>query len=337
MFVFEGGLRNIKSNVKTGTGFVLGIKDEAVKSIFYLADEKLIRDFVYSLLEKRDLKKVVSHETFKLEYGPNDIPVKNANERRASVDILFKINERVLLNIEVNTWHKNVILLRNCCYAMRLFTGEMERGNKFDEKNALIQINLTSGKKSDRIYRRYTIKDDSNTEYIQNFVIYEFYVDNLKKCWYDRLEIKDVKKRIINYSTIDRFAGLLALVLDDEEIRKMIESDFISEKSRNILRYIEGRMIEMNIKTNLFTWLSPEKDIEMIQNGLIEEAKDEGERIGLSKGEKIGLSKGEKIGRYDERRQLVKKMLNDGLDPSFIKKYVKMSMSDINKIKTTII
>ena len=312
----------------------MGIKDEAVKSIFYLADDKLIRDFVYSLLDKRDLKNILSSELFKLEYGPNDIPVKNANERRASIDILFKINERVFLNIEVNTWHKKIILLRNYCYAMRLFTNEMERYNKFDEKTVVIQINLTSGKKGNKIYRRCTFKDDSNEEYIQNFVIYEFYLDNLKKCWYDRLEIKN---KIKNNAIINRYAGLLALVLNDEEIRKMIKLDYISEKSRNILKYIEERMIEMNIKTNLFTWLSPEKEMEMIRNGLIEEAKDEGERIGLSKGEKIGLSKGEKIGRDDERKQLVKKMLLDGLDPSFIKKYVKMSLTEINKIKTTII
>ena len=80
-------------------------------------------------------------------------------------------------------------------------------------------------------------------------------------------------------------------------------------------------MIEMNIKTNLFTWLSPEKEMEMIRNGLIEEARDEGEKIGIAKKEK----------------QLVKKMLLDGLDPNFIKKYVKMSLTEINKIKTTII
>ena len=322
------------SNVLTIDGNALGIKDDAFKSLLYRADESVVRNFILSLLNEKDRKKFLSEGIEKIESRPNDIPIRKMGERHDAIDILFQINEAIRFNVEANTRYTSGIVKRNGCFAMKIYVNAMESGNVFSDKHVVIQINLNIGMPSDkRICHRYTLKDEDSKEYIQNFVIYEYNLDKLKKCWYDRNKINDMSLKRENDELISRYASLIALVLDMDELRELSKSNLISEENLKIIKYIEGRMKEMNSKQSVFGWFTPEQEEEMLRNSMIEEAKDEGERIGLSKGERIGRERQKK----DSELKLVKKMLLDGLDPSFIKKYVKMSLTEINKIKTTII
>ena len=106
----------------------------------------------------------------------------------------------------------------------------VERGEDYDEKIEVIQINFTYGMMSnfqekyqylfdDKDYRIYEIKDKDGKNFVNNFKIYEFNMDYYMKFWYDK-----------NEEMIEKYKFFIMMNLGLSDLEKISKKDKVIGK-----------------------------------------------------------------------------------------------------------
>ena len=101
--------------------------DYLSKSIFK-RDEKFLRQFLNSQL-KSSLDINFLNKKIKIRLSNNELPKENKNEHQNKVDILLYVNEKILINIEINTETFKSIYGRNFIYLLKLTVSTFKSGD----------------------------------------------------------------------------------------------------------------------------------------------------------------------------------------------------------------
>ena len=99
------------------------------------------------------------------------------------------------------------------------------------------------------------------------------------------------------------------------------------------MELFEKEIKRLNQNQKFTEFMSAEEEEEKLQKTLIEDARNDGEKMGLEKGEKVGLKKGEKVGKMKEQFKIAKNMLKNNMSKEVISKITELSIAEIETLK----
>lgn len=271
-------------------------------------------------------------ETLNLDLTPNDIninilnnemPVDKRNEFKKIADIFIKINDNILLNIEVNRKSYEDMAIRNSRYIGKLIDMEIynERDYKLLREKEIIQLNINSLEKNKYCKRKLVMYDEENNEiFSKNPKIFLKYVENYRDLYYNG----DRKRETIWYAFIASrtYTECYSILLElfDEIKAKKVMKEVIALNSNDYL---------------IHDWENDKlNEIELIN--ATKRAEEKGVEKGIKKGIKKGKEEGKKEGISIGKEELIKNMLNKNMDINLISEIANISLERIEEIKKNI-
>ena len=278
--------------------------DPVTNQKFYKAGNDMLFKSVFSDKRNRDLLERIIEVTVgkkvKIIKDPlmQELIKPKINNKKKTLDVLVEDENKIQYNIEINMSNYNTLSRRNASFIFSKYTQDLKEQDTYDKMHTFIQINLTSGLSKDYpekcIYK--LIDKESEREYIDNLIIYEYNLDKLLEICYNE-DKKDYKI-------------LAALICGKNDLHKMCKGDKILEK-------LESEVIRMNSDKKFVGLMSEEEEAEKLQKTLISEAKHEGHAEG---------SKQEKI-------EIAKNMIKENTDIEFICKVTGLTKEEIESLR----
>ena len=235
-----------------------------------------------------------------LEIKKTELLSGNVNIKDKRVDaVVYAGNKKI--DIEINSQDKDYVKPRNTAYICNMYQSHTLVGELYDEKTAIVLVNLTWGLGSKESKKtKYMIMSEDGKQYVKNFIIYEINMDYFDKLWYSKNE-EEIKKNMY----------LIMLNLDKKELEAMPKD----KRDKIVDKYITNVTI-VNDNPEFQKYMSEEEDKRKIQNSLISEAKNEGISQGIS----------------EEKNNVAKNLLSMNMPIEDISKATGLSLEEIKNI-----
>ena len=272
--------------------------DRAFKEVFLKENNK---DLLKTLIEK-----VLKIKIKEIKLRPNERNQDNIRIKRKTYDALVKTENKVI-EIEVNAnANEEYVNPRNMSYISDLYSHNTLKGEEYDDKTEIVQINFSYNLKDKEKIREYYVQDKSNKKYVENFRIIEINMDYFVNLWYTNKE-----------EEINKYKILIMLGLEKEDLKKLSKEDKVVSKYMNELNKI-------NEDPEFREYMTYEEDQRKIFNSRMSAAT----RKGLQKGIQKGIT--------ERNIEIAKKMLKENLSTEEILEITDLSIEELNKIKKEI-
>lgn len=272
--------------------------DRAFKEVFMKEDNK---DILSKLLESILDIKIKDIKYLNVERNNGNIYIKG---KRFDLYLETNIGK---IQVEVNAEMNKYVHPRNTGYICNVYSGYVLKGEEYEEKTKIIQINLSYGLKDEEKIRVYKLQDDKGKLYVENLYIYEINMEKYKEIWYSKKE-----------EEIEKSKYIIMLDLKEEELKEL------SKKDKEIGKYME-EIKKVNEDPEFYEYMSAEEDARKIQNSLKREWREEA----LAE----GLAEGIKEGKIETSISIAKKMLSDKFDLETISKYTNLPIEKIKELE----
>ena len=152
--------------------------DKAVKTV--LINEK------YKPVVSKILSDILEEPVTILEFLLNELPSNNFHSKSNRLDVIAKLTDGTLINIEVNSSYSRYVKLRNLLFYTAMYSQLVEVGNDNYSEVKTIQVNLNFEMGDNKgLKRRSKIRyEDTNEIYDDSFEIIDVNIDKYKKLWY---------------------------------------------------------------------------------------------------------------------------------------------------------
>ena len=290
--------------------------DRAFKEVFLKESNK---DLLKALLEK-----VLNVEIKELQVKPNERNQDNLMVKRKTYDALVK-TEKEKIEIEVNAnADEKYVNPRNLSYICDLYSHHTLKGEKYDEKTQIVQINFSYNLKDNKEkIREYYIQDDSKKKFVENLKIIEINMDYFVNMWYTK-----------NEKEIDENKILIMLGLEGKELKNLSKEDKVVSK------YME-ELNKINEDPDFREYMTYEEDQRKIYNSRMSEAEEKGLEKGMKKGLEKGMKKGFEQGIEKGIEQgieqgmikVAKELLGHNVDIDIILSSTGLSKTELEKLK----
>ena len=139
--------------------------------IFDLAFKKVFGDIKHKERLELLLSSILRKDVKVIEIMNNEIIGDNKKDKRNAVDLVCMINDRYLVNVEVNTSYQDYIKNRNLLFLFRLASKELKSGEKYKDISKTIQINLNTVNTNGKYFSKYMICNvDGSKEILTNMI-----------------------------------------------------------------------------------------------------------------------------------------------------------------------
>ena len=284
--------------------------------------------------------RLILNSDYKREYKEHTIIVTSeridtvisshkVGEKTDELDMVLRINRDIICNIEVDTNYSVRCSTKSFGYLANIYV-ESRKNYK-----TVLQFDLARGipEKFRRQKRKVYYHSNDNFVNIRNFVSYLIDIDYVLKFWYDDDE-----------QGISKYAFLIMLTLGKDDLVKLSKCEYLTEEDRYYVSKFGRRVIDMNKRDTITLYFTREEANEYVHQLELEDAREagvkEGKALGhsegLIEGRNEGLVLGEQIGTEKAQNEMVSKMLSDGVNRDFIKKYVNMPLEKIREIESSI-
>lgn len=288
-------------------GFLL--YDNSIKHIFIEKPQILAR-IVYGIIggDENLLSKVKVLNTGTVK--------RNLSEKGLHKDILLDMDEKMFLNIEANKDDFDEDkLFRNFIYFLRIIEGyyfdmhkRKKNGEEILERPRIVQVNLNSG-------RPYENVDFANFQLL-NKGINRVLIDNLE-IWL--IDVELCYKMVYNGCKVTKMHYLAAIFYAKnlKEINFLLKMGGIEETYRkDLINMIEKKSEDLNFMSNI----EMEENFEDRLKIKYVTGKAEGRAEGREEGREEGRTEGHSAGIIEARENMVKEMMNEGLNYDLISK-----------------
>ena len=267
-------------------------------------NERFLKSFLEELLEIK-IEKIEIITEYTLEQLAKE-------EKGGRLDLEAKINNEIIVNIELQIRNQKDIEKRTLYYAARLITENSKTGEQYERLKQIIMINILD-------YELLEFK-----EYISDTVTVinkhrEYETIKNQKFYY--IELPKFRKAKIDIN--DKLNQWIALIDDDKE---MVEMAITKNKT---IKEAKEEVDKLTADPNLRGILKLRDKWERDYYNDIGCAKDEGRE----EGERIGRNEGEKIGREEEKQEAAIAMFKLEMDMNNIMKVTKLTKKELEKIK----
>ena len=291
------------------------LKNDIIFKTFFTrkGNEIFLIDFLEALL-KIKIKEIKIKEEVNLE-------MLAVEEKGGRLDLQAKLNDGVIVNIELQMRNNINIKERTTYYSSKVISRETARGTKYEDINKVIMINILGYNllEFDEYISETVVVLDKHREY-----------EVLKGIKWYFIELPKFRKRNPNMNEkIDQWLAFL----DDsnkEAIEMAEKKNKTLKKAREEMEYLTGdeavrRLAELREK-----W-----EMDYISGmGLAEErGKKKGIKQGKEEGMREGIKEGVREGKKEEKRKIAKKLLEKGVTLSEIQEITGLEIEEIKNLK----
>lgn len=255
----------------------------------------------------------IDYEKAKVEFLNPELLPTEIEEYFKTLDFNIRINDNIVVNLEINNDRFNNVKGRNYVYLSKVITGLLKEGDNPNSINKyqIYQININGNKKDIKRGRReaLNIYTDNNKKYMKNIKIITIslaYYKNLLYTEYEKLNKKEKIYACLLSESVDELGNILNGEIDENLRKKIIK---------------EVKDIKMNIK---FT----RQEIKGLENLQIAEHEIKAEKKGYKKGIKQGIEQG----AVQSKREIAQSMLKENLSLDLINKITGLSMETIKNM-----
>ena len=254
-------------------------------------------------------------------------PIEIYSNPYVEFDLYVSLPDMVI-NVEANNRKRNE---KSFAYAGKSYYENYD-SKKEKVKKKVIQLNLNNYEKRGKEIEEVVPKDSVNAKYLQNFVIYEYFLPAIKELCYD--EVDERTKKLISWSVILLEKDISKV---EREVMKVLTKEDVPgfiEKMRKLCEEEKAEEFWENYHANVDNInhiIKTEKELSK------KEGISEGKTIGKKEGLKEGKAAGLREGINKEREQIVKKMLNINLPIELIISSTGLTYEEISNIKNNVI
>ena len=233
-----------------------------------------------------------------------ELEVKFLKERRKIVDSLVLVNDKLYVQLEVNSSMGKEIYSRNFCFFSNIISTKTVKAENYslDEEFIHIDLSYRLGKKR-KVIEEYKVRNkEAMRNYVENVKLIEINMDKILNIWYT----KDEKQ-------IEKYKYFIMLCLNRKNLEKLSNK---YKGDKYIMKYQE-KVIKLNENEQFRRLVSYEEDFKFRENT----AYINGEKKGQKKGIKQGIEK------------VAQNMLKDGCSVSSVAKYTNLSEKTISELQ----
>ena len=309
-------INNSLSNIQDSNGFYYGITDKIFKSIIF-DDMDMMKWFTSKLVGKK-LDKITVRNV--------EPPVHFKKEKGVRMDVVLEIDENTFVDIEANSSYRKELHMKNFHYLSSLYTQLVLNGEKYEEERRIIHYDITLGlpKKYKNEVEEIHYQNMEGYKYLRSIVTYIQNVDKIKTHWYNEEE-----------EEIRKYAHILMLVLNEEELNKLVE--YAESKDKKYIERFREALVYMNKDIRFRRVISREQEERFMNNGQMERMRKEGEQIGYARGIEQGIEQGHNAGIADAQKETITNMIKDNLPLETISKYVNLPLQKVKQIVSIIV
>ena len=279
------------------------VYDREFKSFASIYSKELV-DFIISLCE-------LNIECNNYNLINNKITTFYEDDKLMVTDLVYQLNDKIFLNIELNTSKSKYLMYKNLLYIYKILLSNQNKGKKYKDVT-IIQVNfdLYSFKDMDKVKNVIKVMNKDNLkEYLNTFTIFHLELD---KAWNNEYNVSEEGIRFLRMLSSRSKILNKYLARDNLFLKKVAK--FMEEYS--------------NSSDNLLYYNQKELD-DYIKESELEDSYNSG----LSKGKSLGLSEGKNLGKQENSIEIAIKMLEDGMSLGTISKYSGLSKEEILKLK----
>ena len=279
------------------------VYDREFKSFASIYSKELV-DFIISLCK-------LNIECNNYNLINNEITTFYEDDKLMVTDLIYQLNDKIFLNIELNTSKSKYLMYKNLLYIYKILLSNQNKGKKYKDVT-VIQVNfdLYSFKDMDKVKNVIKVMNKDNLkEYLNTFTIFHLELD---KAWNNEYNVSEEGIRFLRMLSSRSKILNKYLARDNLFLKKVAK--FMEEYS--------------NSSDNLLYYNQKELD-DYIKASELEDSYNSG----LSKGKSLGLSEGKNLGKQENSIEIAMKMLEDGMSLGTISKYSGLSKEEILKLK----
>ena len=307
------------------------LKNDIIFKTFFSrkGNEDFLKDFLNALLG-------IEIETINIKEEVN-LEQLSAMEKGGRLDLQATLNERQIVNIELQSKDMGNFRVRTVFYASKMISREVVKGTDYDDVEKTILINIL-GYEMFPQYEDYISKTSIVLEKHKECEV----MDDIQ-WWF--IELPKFRKTHPDMNV--KINQWLAFIDDeDKELVEVAEKkNKVLKKARKEVEYLTGdaavrRMAELREKWDLEYAVSMDyakkKGLEDGKKQGIKEGKEQGIKEGKEQGIKEGIEEGIQIGERNNQIKTAKEMLNQGIADDLIIKITHLSAKEIENIKKKI-
>ena len=291
--------------------------DYMFKSLF-IRRQDFLKDFLMEVL-KKDLGK--KDKDIVISILNNETIKDNYNEFKKIADVFLKLNDDILLSIEVNRVKYEYRKTRNDRYIGKLIDSQVSKESDYSDLfyKKIIQLNINALEKNKICSEREIVQYDKITKKIicENPKVYIKYIENYRELYYNG----DRKRETIWFAFFSTRTYVEAynilLELYDEKKAQILMEEVIVLNSNDAL---------------LHEW-EKEKFIAYETYCATMDATKEALAKGMEKGIEQGIEQGIERGMENESNEIIKNILSKNMDINLISEVTNKSLEEIKKIE----
>ena len=274
------------------------VYDREFKSFASVYSKELV-DFIISLCK-------LNIECNNYNLINNEITTFYEDDKLMVTDLIYQLNDKIFLNIELNTSKSKYLMYKNLLYIYKILLSNQNKGKKYKDVT-VIQVNfdLYSFKDMDKVKNVIKVMNKDNLkEYLNTFTIFHLELD---KAWNNEYNVSEEGIRFLRMLSSRSKILNKYLARDNLFLKKVAK--FMEEYS--------------NSSDNLLYYNQKELD-DYIKESELEDSYNSG----LSKGKSPGLSEGKNLGK----QEIAKKLLAKGTSISEVSEITGLTKEKIENL-----
>ena len=274
------------------------VYDREFKSFASIYSKELV-DFIISLCK-------LNIECNNYNLINNEITTFYEDDKLMVTDLIYQLNDKIFLNIELNTSKSKYLMYKNLLYIYKILLSNQNKGKKYKDVT-VIQVNfdLYSFKNMDKVKNVIKVMNKDNLkEYLNTFTIFHLELD---KAWNNEYNVSEEGIRFLRMLSSRSKILNKYLARDNLFLKKVAK--FMEEYS--------------NSSDNLLYYNQKELD-DYIKESELEDSYNSG----LSKGKSLGLSEGKNLGK----QEIAKKLLAKGTSISEVSEITGLTKEKIENL-----
>ena len=274
------------------------VYDREFKSFASIYSKELV-DFIISLCK-------LNIECNNYNLINNEITTFYEDDKLMVTDLVYQLNDKIFLNIELNTSKSKYLMYKNLLYIYKILLSNQNKGKKYKDVT-IIQVNfdLYSFKDMNKVKNVIKVMNKDNLkEYLNTFTIFHLELD---KAWNNEYNVSEEGIRFLRMLSSRSKILNKYLARDNLFLKKVAK--FMEEYS--------------NSSDNLLYYNQKELD-DYIKESELEDSYNSG----LSKGKSLGLSEGKNLGK----QEIAKKLLAKGTSISEVSEITGLTKEKIENL-----
>ena len=247
-----------------------------------------------------------------LDIVPKDIKILNSEligrpykDKNVRVDLIVELEDGTKINVEVNSEVTNKLIKRNLYYLFRNITKDVMPKSVSAKINRHIQINLDHGGKHEKPIEKYALyEEDTHKKLTDMIEIIRIDIPYFKNKCYNKEEKLDSKTRFLGIFGIENKKDVKELCKGDKDMEDIYKRIDKYNDDLDVIGAYDYKIVEEEIKQEQ-----------------IKEAMDQ------------GITKGIENGKLEEKKSMVRNLLNKNMDINFISEVTGLSLKEIEKLE----